>query len=51
MAGGGSVYDALLGTFTDHVYVLERFQEWRESLPPMPTSRLYLSVFSHRSHV
>ena len=51
VAVGGEVYDAPPGTLTNQVYVLEGFQEWRESLPPMPTARAYPSVFTHKSHI
>ena len=51
VAVGGEVYDAPPGTPTNQVYVLEGFQEWRESLPPMPTARTYPSVFTHKSNI
>ena len=51
VAMGGAVYDAPPGTPTNQVYVLEGFQEWRESLPPMPTARAYPSVFTHKSFI
>ena len=51
VAVGGIAYDAPPGTCTNQVYVLERFQEWRKSLPPMPTARSYPSVFTHKSNI
>ena len=51
VAVGGRAYDAPPSTYTNRVYVLEGFQEWRESLPPMPTARGFPSVFSHKSHI
>ena len=51
MAVGGRVYDAPKGTYTNCVYVLNRFQEWKKSLPSMPTARAYPSVFSYKLHI
>jgi len=50
VAVGGGGYDAP-DTPTNQVYVLEGFQVWRKSLPPMPTARGYPSVFTHKSHI
>ena len=51
VAVGGIAYNAPPGTYTNQVYVLEGCQEWRESLPPMPTARGKPSVFTHKSHI
>ena len=51
VAVGGKAHDAPPSAYTNQVYVLEGFQEWRKSLPPMPTARGYPSVFTHKSHI
>ena len=47
---GGIMYNVPVGTPTTSVY---KFQDpnWVTSLPPMPTARYDLSVFSHKTHL
>ena len=47
---GGIMHNAPPGTPTNSVY---KFQDpnWVTSVPPMPTARYDLSVFSHKTHL
>ena len=47
---GGVMHNAPLSTPTNSVY---KFQDpnWATSLPPMPTARFDLSIFSHKTHL
>ena len=50
VAVGGQEWNAPAGTPTKHVYTLEGSQRWIH-LPPMPTERLFPTVFIFNAHI